>query len=93
MKELRKNVYTIMIFMSQSETLIKLIIIITRINNRLYQVKTNNRYSETQKSIISNTQKNDLMNLNANEVDKRKCYNCGKKGHIAKRCKKSKSTQ
>ena len=33
------------------------------------------------------------MNLNANEINKRKCYNCGKKDHIAKKCKKSKSTQ
>ena len=33
------------------------------------------------------------MNLNANEIDKKRCYNCGKKHHIVKRCKKSKSTQ
>ena len=93
LKGLRKNVYTVMTLISQPETLIKTIIIATRINNRLYQARTNNRYSETQKSIASNTQRGDFMNLDANEVDKRKCYNCGKKGHIAKRCKKSKSTQ
>ena len=33
------------------------------------------------------------MNLDANEIDRRKCYNCEKKNHIAKRCKKLKSTQ
>ena len=93
LKELWKNVYIIMTFISQSKTLIKTIIIITRINNRLYQVRTNNRYSETQKNIASNTQKGDFMNLNANEADRRKCYNCEKKSHIAKRCKKSKLTQ
>ena len=64
-----------------------------RIDNRLYQIRTNNKYSKTQKSITSNTQKNDPMNLNANEVDRRKCYNCEKKSYIAKRCKKLKSTQ
>ena len=64
-----------------------------RIDNRLYQIKTNNRNSKTQKSIASNAQKSDLMNLNANEIDRKKCYNCGKKNHITKRCKKSKSIQ
>ena len=64
-----------------------------RINNGLYQVRTNNRYLETQKRITLNTQKNNSMNLNANEIDRRKCYNCEKKNHIMKRCKKSKSTQ
>ena len=93
LKGLRKNVYTTMTFISQSKTLIETIIIVTRIDNRLYQVRTNNRYSETQKNIASNTQRNDFMNLNANEIDRRKCYNCGKKNHITKRCKKSKSTQ
>ena len=53
----------------------------------------NNRYSEIQKNIVLNTQRNDLRNLNANEIDRRKCYNCEKKNHITKRCKKSKSTQ
>ena len=62
-------------------------------DNRLYQAKTNNRYSRTQKSITSNTQKDDLMNLDANEADRRKCYNYEKKDHIAKRYKKSKLTQ
>ena len=33
------------------------------------------------------------MNLDANEINRRKCYNCEKKDYIAKRCKKSKSTQ
>ena len=33
------------------------------------------------------------MNLNANEIDRRKCYNCEKKSYIAKKCKKSKSIQ
>ena len=33
------------------------------------------------------------MNLNANETNRRKCYNCEKKNHIAKRCKKSKLIQ
>ena len=33
------------------------------------------------------------MNLDANEIDRRKCYNCGKKNHITKRCKKLKLTQ
>ena len=47
LKELRKNVYTIMTFINQSKTLIKTIIIITRINNKLYQIRTNNRNSET----------------------------------------------
>ena len=93
LKGLRKNVYTAMAFIGQSETLIKTIIIATRIDNRLYQVRTNNRYSGTQKSIASNTQKDDFMNLDANEVDRRKCYNCEKKSHIAKRCKKSKLIQ
>ena len=82
-----------MTFISQSKTLIETIIITTRIDNRLYQVRTNNRYSETQKSIPLNTQKDDSMNLDANEIDRRKCYNCEKKNHITKRCKKSKSTQ
>ena len=91
LKELRKNVYTIMTFISQSKTLIETIIIIERINNRLYQVKTNNRNSRTQKSIALNAHKSDFMNLNANEIDRRKCYNCEKKNHITKRCKKSKS--
>ena len=91
LKELQKNVYTIMTFISQLKTLIKTIIIVTRIDNRLYQIKTNNRYSGTQKSITSNTQKSDFMNLDTNEIDRKKCYNCGKKNHIAKRCKKSKS--
>ena len=53
----------------------------------------NSRYSRIQKSITSNTQRNDSMNLNANEANRRKYYNCEKKNHIAKRCKKSKSTQ
>ena len=53
----------------------------------------NNKYSGIQKSIASNTQKDDFINLDANEIDRRKCYNCEKKNHIAKRCKKSKSTQ
>ena len=82
-----------MTFINQSKTLIKTIIIITRIDNRLSQIRTNNRNSETQKSIALNTQRNDLMNLNANEVNRKKCYNCGKKNYIAKRCKKSKSIQ
>ena len=93
LKGLQKNVYTAMTLISQSKTLIKTIIIVTRIDNRLYQARTNNRYSETQKSIASNTQRGDSMNLNANKVDRKKCYNCGKKNHIAKRCKKSKPTQ
>ena len=93
LKELQKNVYTIMTFISQSKTLIETIIIVTRIDNRLYQIRTNNRYSGTQKSITSNAQKDNLMNLNANEIDKRKCYNCEKKNYITKRCKKSKSIQ
>ena len=93
LKELQKNVYTTMTLISQSKTLIKTIIIITRIDNRLYQARTNNRYSETQKSITSNTQKSDLMNLDANEVDRKKCYNCEKKSHIAKRCKELKLIQ
>ena len=54
LKELRKNVYTIIIFISQSKILIETIIIITRINNKLYQVRTNNKNSKTQKSIASN---------------------------------------
>ena len=82
-----------MTFINQSKTLIKTIIIVTRIDNRLYQIRTNNRYSETQKSITSNVQKSDSMNLNVNEIDRKKCYNCEKKDHIVKRCKKSKSTQ
>ena len=69
------------------------IIIITRIDNRLYQIRTNNRNSRTQKSIISNAQKSDFMNLKANEIDRRKCYNCEKKNQITKRCKQSKSIQ
>ena len=68
-----------MTFISQFETLTEIIIIIMRINIRLYQVRTNNRYSETSKNITLKTQKNDLMNLNANEVNKKKCYNCEKK--------------
>ena len=93
LKELRKNVYTIIIFINQSKTLIEMIIIVTKINNRLYQIKTNNRNSRTQKNIISNAQRNDLMNLNANEIDRKKCYNCEKKSHIIKKCKTLKSTQ
>ena len=93
LKELRKNVYTAMTLISQSKTLIKTITIATRINNRLYQARTNNRYSGTQKSITSSTQKDDFMNLDANEIDRRKCYNCEKKNHITKRCEKSKSIQ
>ena len=93
LKGLRKNIYMAMTPISQSETLVETIIIATRIDNRLYQVRTNNRYSETQKSIASNTQKGDSINLDANEIDRRKCYNYGKKSHIAKRCKKSKSIQ
>ena len=38
-------------------------------------------------------QKSDFMNLNAIEINRRKCYNYEKKNHITKRCKKSKSTQ
>ena len=64
-----------------------------RIDNRLYQIKTNNRYSKTQRSIALTTQRNDSMNLNANEINRRKYYNCEKKNHIMKRCQKSKSTQ
>ena len=93
LKELWKNVYIIMISINQSKTLIETIIIITRIDNRLYQVRINNRNSKTQKSIASNAQKNDFINLDANEINRRKCYNCGKKNHITKRYKKSKSTQ
>ena len=93
LKELRKNVYTVMTFISQFETLIEIIIIVMRIDNRLYQTRTNNRYSETQRSIASKTHRNDLMNLNANEIDKRKFYNCEKKNHVMKRCKKLKSIQ
>ena len=33
------------------------------------------------------------MNLDANEINRRKCYNCKKKNHITKRCKKLKSIQ
>ena len=33
------------------------------------------------------------MNLNTYEVDRRKCYNCEKKNHSTKRCKKIKSIQ
>ena len=65
LKELRKNVYTIMTFISQLKMLTETIIIITRINNKLYQIRTNNKYLRTQKSITLNTQKNDSMNLNA----------------------------
>ena len=82
-----------MTFINQSKTLIKTIIIITRIDNRLYQIRTNNRNLGTQKNITSNAQKSDFMNLNANEIDRRKCYNCEKKNHIAKRCKELKSIQ
>ena len=83
----------IMAFINQSKTLTETIKIVTRINNRIYQTRTNNRNSEILKSITLNTQRNDFMNLNANEVDRRKYYNCEKKNHIAKRCKKSKSIQ
>ena len=93
LKELRKNVYTIMTFISQSKILIETIIIITRIDNRLYQIRTNNRNSKTQRNIALNAQKSDFMNLNANKIDRRKCYNCEKKNHITRRCKKSKSIQ
>ena len=71
LKELQKNVYTVIIFIIQSKTLIKTIIIVTRLNNRLYQVRTNNRNSKTQKSITSNAQKSDSINLDANEIDKK----------------------
>ena len=64
-----------------------------RINNRLYQIKTNNRCSEIQRSIALNTQKNDFMNLKTYKIDKRKCYNYKKKSHIAKRYKKLKLIQ
>ena len=93
LKELQKNIYTAITSISQSKTLIETIIIITRIDNRLYQVRTNNRNSKTQRSIASNAQKSDLINLDANEIDRRKCYNCEKKNHIIRRCKKSKSIQ
>ena len=66
LKRLRKNVYTVMTFINQSKTLIETIIIITRIDNRLYQVRTNNRNLETQKNITLNMQRDDSMNLNAN---------------------------
>ena len=82
-----------MTLISQSKTLTETIIIITRTDNRIYQVKTNNRCSETQKSITSNTQRNDSMNLNANEANRRKYYTCEKKSHMAKRSKKPKSIQ
>ena len=68
-----------MTFINQSETLIKTIKIVTRINNRIYQTRTNNRNSKISRNITSNTQRNDLMNLNANEINRRKCYNCKKK--------------
>ena len=82
-----------MTFINQLKTLIKTIIIITRIDNRLYQIRTNDRYSETQKSIALNTQRSDFLNLNANKIDRKKCYNCEKKSYIAKKCKKLKSIQ
>ena len=64
-----------------------------KINNKLYQIRTNNRYSKIQRSITSNTQRDDFMNLNANEINRKKCYNCGKKNYITNRYKKSKSIQ
>ena len=88
LKDLQKNVYTIMTLISRLKTLIETITIVTKIDNKLYQIRTNNKYSETQKSIALNTQKNDLMNLNAKEMNKKRCYNCEKKNHIAKRSKK-----
>ena len=33
------------------------------------------------------------MNLNANEINRKKCYNCVKKDHIAKKYKESKLIQ
>ena len=33
------------------------------------------------------------MNLDANEINRKKYYNCEKKNHITKRCKELKSTQ
>ena len=47
LKELQKNVYRVITFINQSKTLIKTIIIVTRINNRLYQIRINNENSET----------------------------------------------
>ena len=78
---------------NQFETLTETITIVMRINNRLYQARTNNRYSETQRSITLNMQRNDFINIDANETNRRKYYNYEKKDHITKRCKKSKSIQ
>ena len=56
---------------NQSKTLTETIIIIMKIDNKLYQVRTNNRYSEIQRNIVFNIQRSDFMNLNANEVNKK----------------------
>ena len=82
-----------MTFINQLKTLTETIKIVTKINNKIYQTRTNNRNSEISKSITLNIQRNDFINLNANEIDRRKYYNCGKKNYIAKRYKESKSTQ
>ena len=53
LKELQKNVYMIMTFINQSNTLTETIKIITKIKNKIYQTRTNNINSKILKSITS----------------------------------------
>lgn len=93
LKKLKRNVYIIITIVEQLQILSKTINIAIRINNRMYQVKTNIKNSRYTMNITSRTYKENSINLNASESNRKKCFNYEKKNHIAKRCKENRKLQ